>query len=230
MAVYSFSYVSSLIASRGLPKCKNAARKGSWPPPSKTACSNRYWGWNIPIMVYYRDTSLMESVPLLWHHPPVLNKSGAAFSFPTTLPFVRLCLLSSLKRRSAHHGQSWHIGKPWNMTFTGNQPKGMSFPRTVKRGWNQVWSWWIWHQVSQQIIVLVALRSRPCFSLKTLSHSYILDYLGFQSDSICFYLVEKIVGVRGQTLGQPEAPELTHFGARHSPRFGPYGLPRQDCS
>jgi hypothetical protein len=27
----------------------------------------------------------------------VLNKSGAAFSFPTTLPFVRLCLLSSSK-------------------------------------------------------------------------------------------------------------------------------------
>ena len=49
-------------------------------------------------MVYYRDISLMESVPLLWHFPPVLNKSGAAFSFPTTLPFVRFCLLSSLWR------------------------------------------------------------------------------------------------------------------------------------
>ena len=52
------------------------------------------------IILDYRDISLMESVPLLWHLPPVLNKRGAAFlpySSPTTLPFVRLCLLSSME-------------------------------------------------------------------------------------------------------------------------------------
>ena len=32
----------------------------------KTPCSNCYWGWSIPIMLDYRDISLMESVPLMW--------------------------------------------------------------------------------------------------------------------------------------------------------------------
>ena len=43
----------------------------------KTPCSNRSWGWNMPIMLDYRDISLMESVPLLWRplprHPWELN-------------------------------------------------------------------------------------------------------------------------------------------------------------
>ena len=95
MTVSILSYDSGLIASWGLSKCRNPAPKGSWLPPFKTACSNRCCGWNIPMKVSYRDISLMESVPLLWHLPPVLNKSGATFSFPTTLPFVRFCLLSS---------------------------------------------------------------------------------------------------------------------------------------
>ena len=35
-------------------------------PLFKTPCSNCYWGWSKPIMLNYRDISLMESVPLLW--------------------------------------------------------------------------------------------------------------------------------------------------------------------
>ena len=35
-------------------------------PFFKTPCRNCYWGWSIPIMLDYRDISLMENVPLLW--------------------------------------------------------------------------------------------------------------------------------------------------------------------
>ena len=35
-------------------------------PLFKTPCSNCYWGWSKPIMLDYRDISLMECVPLLW--------------------------------------------------------------------------------------------------------------------------------------------------------------------
>ena len=45
----------------------NDARKGVYLKPLfKTPCSNCYWGWSIPIMLDYRDISLMESVPLMW--------------------------------------------------------------------------------------------------------------------------------------------------------------------
>ena len=45
----------------------NDARKGVYLKPLfKTPCSNCYWGWSKPIMLDYRDISLMESVPLLW--------------------------------------------------------------------------------------------------------------------------------------------------------------------
>ena len=45
----------------------NDARKGVYLKPFfKTPCSNCYWGWSIPIMLDYRDISLMESVPLMW--------------------------------------------------------------------------------------------------------------------------------------------------------------------
>ena len=45
----------------------NDARKGIYLKPLfKTPCSNCYWGWSIPIMLDYRDISLMESVPLMW--------------------------------------------------------------------------------------------------------------------------------------------------------------------
>ena len=45
----------------------NDARKGvDLKPLFKTPCSNCYWGWSKPIMLDYRDISLMESVPLLW--------------------------------------------------------------------------------------------------------------------------------------------------------------------
>ena len=45
----------------------NDARKGVYLKPLfKTPCSNCYWGWSKPIMMDYRDISLMESVPLLW--------------------------------------------------------------------------------------------------------------------------------------------------------------------
>ena len=45
----------------------NDARKGVYLKPLfKTPCSNCYWGWNIPIMLDYRDISLMQSVPLMW--------------------------------------------------------------------------------------------------------------------------------------------------------------------
>ena len=54
-------------------------------PFFETPCSNRYWGWNILIILDYRDISLMESVPLLWHLLPVLSKRDEAFSSPTTL-------------------------------------------------------------------------------------------------------------------------------------------------
>ena len=44
----------------------NDARKGVYLKPLfKTPCSNCYWGWSKPIMLDYRDISLMESVPLL---------------------------------------------------------------------------------------------------------------------------------------------------------------------
>ena len=43
------------------------ARKGIYLKPLfKTPCSNCFWGWSKPIMLDYRDISLMESVPLLW--------------------------------------------------------------------------------------------------------------------------------------------------------------------
>ena len=43
----------------------NDARKGVYLKPLfKTPCSNCYWGWSIPIMLDYRDISLMES--LMW--------------------------------------------------------------------------------------------------------------------------------------------------------------------
>ena len=45
----------------------NDARKGVYLKPLfKTPCSNCYWGWSKPIMLDYRDISLMESVPLMW--------------------------------------------------------------------------------------------------------------------------------------------------------------------
>ena len=45
----------------------NDARKGVYLKPLfKIPCSNCYWGWSKPIMLDYRDISLMESVPLLW--------------------------------------------------------------------------------------------------------------------------------------------------------------------
>ena len=45
----------------------NDARKAVYLKPLfKTPCSNCYWGWSKPIMLDYRDISLMESVPLLW--------------------------------------------------------------------------------------------------------------------------------------------------------------------
>ena len=45
----------------------NDARKGVYLKPLfKTPCSNCYWGWSTPIMLDYRDISLMESVPLMW--------------------------------------------------------------------------------------------------------------------------------------------------------------------
>ena len=45
----------------------NDARKGVYLKPLfKTPCSNCYWSWSKPIMLDYRDISLMESVPLLW--------------------------------------------------------------------------------------------------------------------------------------------------------------------
>ena len=45
----------------------NDAQKGVYLKPLfKTPCSNCYWGWSKPIMLNYRDISLMESVPLLW--------------------------------------------------------------------------------------------------------------------------------------------------------------------
>ena len=45
----------------------NDARKVVYLKPLfKTPCSNCYWGWSKPIMLDYRDISLMESVPLLW--------------------------------------------------------------------------------------------------------------------------------------------------------------------
>ena len=45
----------------------NDAQKGVYLKPLfKTPCSNCYWGWSKPIMLDYRDISLMESVPLLW--------------------------------------------------------------------------------------------------------------------------------------------------------------------
>ena len=45
----------------------NDARKGVYLKPLfKTPCSNCYWGWSIPIMLDYRDISLMVSVPLMW--------------------------------------------------------------------------------------------------------------------------------------------------------------------
>ena len=45
----------------------NDARKGVYLKPLfKTPCSSCYWGWRIPIMLDYRDISLMESVPLMW--------------------------------------------------------------------------------------------------------------------------------------------------------------------
>ena len=45
----------------------NDARNGVYLKPFfKTPCSNCYWGWSIPIMLDYRDNSLMESVPLMW--------------------------------------------------------------------------------------------------------------------------------------------------------------------
>ena len=55
----------------------NDARKGVYLKPLfKTPCSN-CWGWSKPIMLDYRDISLMESVPLMWgpwpRHPWELN-------------------------------------------------------------------------------------------------------------------------------------------------------------
>ena len=45
----------------------NDARKGVYLKPLfKTPCSNCYWSWSKPIMLDYRDISLMESVPLMW--------------------------------------------------------------------------------------------------------------------------------------------------------------------
>ena len=45
----------------------NDARKGVYLKPLfQTPCSNCYWGWSIPIMLDYRDISLMESVPVMW--------------------------------------------------------------------------------------------------------------------------------------------------------------------
>ena len=44
----------------------NDARKGVYLKPLLNPCSNCYWGWSIPIMLDYRDLSLMESVPLMW--------------------------------------------------------------------------------------------------------------------------------------------------------------------
>ena len=45
----------------------NDARKGGYLKPRfKTPCSNCYWSWSKPIMLNYRDISLMESVPLMW--------------------------------------------------------------------------------------------------------------------------------------------------------------------
>ena len=44
----------------------NDARKGVYLKPLfKTPCSNCYWGWSKPIMLDYRDISLLESVPLM---------------------------------------------------------------------------------------------------------------------------------------------------------------------
>ena len=41
----------------------NDARKGVYLKPLfKTPCRNCYWGWSKPIMLDYRDSSLMESV------------------------------------------------------------------------------------------------------------------------------------------------------------------------
>ena len=45
----------------------NDAQKGVYLKPLfKAPCSNCFWGWSKPIMLNYRDISLMESVPLLW--------------------------------------------------------------------------------------------------------------------------------------------------------------------
>ena len=55
----------------------NDARKGVYLKPLfKTPCSNCYWGWSIPIMLDYRDISLMESVPLMWG-PVTASPMGA---------------------------------------------------------------------------------------------------------------------------------------------------------
>ena len=45
---------------------KWCTKRGLLKPLFKTPCSNCYWGWSKPIMLDYRDISLMESVPLLW--------------------------------------------------------------------------------------------------------------------------------------------------------------------
>ena len=72
----------------------NDARKGvCLKPLFKTPCSNCCWGWSIPIMLDYRDISLMESVPLLWHLP-VLNKGAQHFD-PTPLPLHYLSSASA---------------------------------------------------------------------------------------------------------------------------------------
>ena len=65
----------------------NDAQKNVYLKPLfKTPCSNCYWGWSKPIMLNYRDISLMESVPLLWR---TVTASPAGIE-PMTIPLARI--------------------------------------------------------------------------------------------------------------------------------------------
>ena len=81
--------------------CKNEALVASLSlylkPLFKTPCSNRCWSWNIPIMLDYRDISLTPhgECASAVASPASTEQKGRSVFLPTTLPFVRLCLLSS---------------------------------------------------------------------------------------------------------------------------------------